>query len=243
MKIFGVDFYEGTKEDLYADVKQRICDKVKTRIAFCDLNMLGEISSNIEFRKKLANFEIVTADGSSVAIINKLFSKSKGLRRIPGPDFFKMFIERNESVSQFLFGSTQITLDLCVNKISKYTNIKTAGFLSPPFEKTFSEATINQLKDTLNTSKPDMLWVSLGCPKQENFIDKYYKSLDASVIAAVGAALDFYATTVKRAPKLFRLLGLEFLYRFIKQPRTVKRIFKGLIRVMVNLKYINKEHY
>jgi N-acetylglucosaminyldiphosphoundecaprenol N-acetyl-beta-D-mannosaminyltransferase len=78
----------------------------------------------------------------------------------------------------------------------------------------------------VNAVRPDVLWVGMTAPKQEKWLAKHRVDLDVGVAGAVGAAFDFFAGTVKRSPRMFRELGLEWLPRLIQQPlRLWRRIF------------------
>ncbi len=118
--------------------------------------------------------------------------------------------------------------------------LKVAGTYSPVFENNFSSSTIKTILDRVNPHNPEFLWVSFGCPKQEIFIEQNFSIINSTIFAAVGAAFDFYSGVVRRAPLFFRTLGVEFVYRFFSQPRTVKRIFRALFRVIFNIRNIYK---
>jgi len=79
-------------------------------------------------------------------------------------------------------------------------------------------------------TKPDLLFVAFGSPKQEVFIHKNLKNFHCKVVIGVGGSFDFIAGHAKRAPKIFRATGLEWLYRFAKQPKRVGRIFNAFPR-------------
>ncbi len=101
MKMFGINFFEGTADKLCLELTQRVENKIKTKIAFCDLNMLGEISLCSDFNKLLSNFDFVLADGSSVVLLQRIFKPSSPIFRIPGPDFFKSMIEKDPLFTHF----------------------------------------------------------------------------------------------------------------------------------------------
>ena len=78
--------------------------------------------------------------------------------------------------------------------------------------------------DNINSARPDVLFVAMGAPKQELWIKKYAHMLDANVIMGVGGSTDVYAGEVKRAPQIYQNLGIEWLYRLIKEPWRYKRM-------------------
>ena len=97
-----------------------------------------------------------------------------------------------------------------------------AGALSPSmgFEKKPEE--VAYIRETLQKAKPDILLACFGCPKQEKWVSEHYRDCASGVTLCAGATVDFLAGNVKRAPKVFSEHGLEWLYRFVKEP---KRLF------------------
>lgn len=236
MQMFGLDFFDKSKTQLLKFLEQKLLSQQKTSAAFCDLNMLGEYLAKPEFSKRLKKFNLVMADGSAITLLKKTFFNKEKLDRIPGPDFFKYFIELDTSYKHFFLGTNQVTLEKVIDKARTINpDIQICGYHSPPFEKKFSEKTNKQILTIIDDSKPDILWVSLGCPKQENWIFDNFTDINAKLIIAVGAAIDFYSGNVKRAPLFFRKLGLEFLYRLLFQPRIIIRVFKGSYRIIKNI--------
>jgi N-acetylglucosaminyldiphosphoundecaprenol N-acetyl-beta-D-mannosaminyltransferase len=97
-----------------------------------------------------------------------------------------------------------------------------AGAFSPPF-RPLSPEEDNYIVEMINRSKPDVLWVGLGCPKQEYWVIEHRERLNVPVILAVGQAFDIHAGTLKRAPRWMREHGLEWLFRLMSEPRRLWR--------------------
>ena len=83
----------------------------------------------------------------------------------------------------------------------------------------------DQLLADIKSKKPKALFVAMGCPRQENFIVKYMDELPCKIFMGVGGSFDVIAGKVKRAPKWMVTIGLEWLYRTIKEPFRIKRLF------------------
>ena len=83
-----------------------------------------------------------------------------------------------------------------------------------------------EIIEDINRARPDLLLVCLGAPKQEKWMAARSGDVDAGLMMGLGGVLDVYAGNVKRAPKLFQKLGLEWLYRAVTQPSRFKRILK-----------------
>ena len=93
--------------------------------------------------------------------------------------------------------------------------------------------------DMINESKPDILFVAFGSPKQEYFIDAYKDIIDAKVFIGVGGSLDVYSGTIERAPKFYQEHGLEWLYRLSKEPQRITRM--GALPVFLTRVLLKKD--
>lgn len=237
MKMFGIDFFDSDKAALSTRLGEGIKRGEKLSLAFCELNMLGEYLVSSAFAGKLNRFDLVMADGSVILLLKRLFASKRGrMERIPGPDFFRYLLEHDTQYSHYFLGSSEATLQQLQDKLhSVNPDLKVKGSFSPPFEKKFSPETKRLILDRVNSAEADFLWVSFGCPKQESWIYENFEELNASVVAGVGAAFDFHSGRVRRAPAIFRKLGLEFAFRIFTQPRIVWRVVKGVSRIIPNL--------
>ncbi len=117
-------------------------------------------------------------------------------------------------------------LDALVDKVKlNYSNAEIVGSESPPFRE-LSDAEIKSSLDRIREAKPDFIWVGLGAPKQEIWMARHWQELKPAILFGVGAAFDFHAGTVQRAPRWAQKLGLEWLHRLSQEPgRLWKRYF------------------
>jgi N-acetylglucosaminyldiphosphoundecaprenol N-acetyl-beta-D-mannosaminyltransferase len=93
------------------------------------------------------------------------------------------------------------------------------GTFSPPFKEDFSHEENLTMIETINRAKPDVLWVGMTAPKQEKWIYENREKLDVKLLGPVGAVFDFYTGKVKRSAPIFQKTGLEWLPRFLREPR------------------------
>lgn len=132
----------------------------------------------------------------------------------------------------FFYGSTDATLDkMKENLLKKYPNIEIVGMFSPPFRK-LTEVEDEDIINKINKTNPDFVWVGLGAPKQENWMYEH-KHKVKGLMVGVGAAFDYFAGNIKRAPMWMQNNNLEWLYRLLQDP---KRLFKRYF--VTNTKYI-----
>ena len=109
--------------------------------------------------------------------------------------------------------------------------LKIAGSYSPPFRKLTGEEDCMVMK-MINDAQPDFIWVGLGAPKQEYWMAEHHGKIDGFMVG-VGAAFDYIAGNINRAPMWMQRCNLEWLYRLIQDP---KRLFKRYVET--NTKFI-----
>jgi N-acetylglucosaminyldiphosphoundecaprenol N-acetyl-beta-D-mannosaminyltransferase len=144
--------------------------------------------------------------------------------RISGPDLMLHACEvaSNSGVSVFFYGGSPESLQLLqANIIERFPNLKIAGAMSPPFRQ-LSEVEDEAVVEEINRSGAGIAWVGLGCPKQEAWMHAHRGRVHA-VMVGVGAAFDFHAGRIKRAPSWMQRAGLEWLHRLLSEPRRLWR--------------------
>lgn len=183
----------------------------------------------LEYDEKLNNVykeaSFVFADGKPIVSISRKY-KMPLKEKVSGSDLFPLLCERAASKNYtmyFLGAGEGVAQKAAENLIDKYEGLKVVGTFSPKFDFENDEEYISKMIHDINLLKPDILIVGLGCPKQEYFIYDYYKEIDSKLFLGLGASIDFEAGNVKRAPKWMQKIGLEWFYRFLKEPR---RMFK-----------------
>lgn len=176
---------------------------------------------------------MVLPDGGPLSAYSREHEHQEA-RRVTGPDLMHYFLEYSDSkrYRHFFYGSTQETLDKMKESFSqKYPNLQICGMYSPPFRPLTEEEDTEVIK-MINDASPDMLWVGLGAPKQEIWMNAHKGKINA-LMFGVGAAFDYEAGNIYRAPKWMQEHNLEWLYRLVQSPgRLFKRYF------VTNLKYL-----
>jgi N-acetylglucosaminyldiphosphoundecaprenol N-acetyl-beta-D-mannosaminyltransferase len=172
-----------------------------------------------EHRGALAAADLVTPDGAPVAwALRKL--GCHGQRRVSGPDLMLRVLDdaAKKGIPVGLFGSSQKCIDLLKVRLpEKAPGLNIVYAVSPPFHALSEEedkAVHCQIKD----SGARILFVALGCPKQELWMAEHRDKVDC-VMVGVGAAFDMHAGLIRRAPRWMRDIGLEWLFRLVFQPR------------------------
>ncbi len=194
-------------------------------VCFANVHMVIEAHLNKAFGENVNSANLVCADGMPLVKTIKLFYGIK-TDRVAGMDVFPELLKLAEANAQkiFLFGTTDELLKKIIDKAKiQFPKLTIAGSYSPPFDKDINDETY---VDMIKKSDANLVFVALGCPKQELWMAKHSHKINA-VLLGIGGAFPIYADTVKRAPKGMRNVGLEWLYRLCQEPRRLfKRYFK-----------------
>lgn len=146
------------------------------------------------------------------------------MKRTTGPDYMKeiLKISNEEGYTHFFYGSTEETLKKLQRTLNRsYPNVQVAGMFSPPFRK-LSAQEDEEIVHMINESNADFVWIGLGAPKQERWMAEHKGQIKGFMIG-VGAAFDYEAGNIDRAPMWMQKANLEWLYRLLQEP---KRLFK-----------------
>lgn len=195
------------------------------------------------FNSALTNSNWLVPDGIGVVAGYNFINKSK-ISRITGSDIFFLVnnILENNCASVFFLGSTKEVLDDIEMKFrADYPSIKFSGSYSPPFKDNFTAEDDEQMIERINSANADVLWVGMTSPKQDIWIYQNRNFLNVKFAAGIGAVFDFYTGRIQRPNQMMQRMGLEWLFRFFKEPsRLWKRIF---ISTPIFLLDIFKEKY
>lgn len=185
--------------------------------------MISAAHSNPEFSKIIKNAELVVADGIGVEIGLKILGHN--IKRIAGIDLGKALIEKytNNGKSVAMIGAKPGVVDSAISNLLKEYPTLNVVYSHDGY---FSEDT--EILDSVVSANPDLVLVALGSPKQEFFINDLKNKLPNSTLIGLGGSFDVWAGVVERAPKIYQKLGLEWLYRTIKEPQRFKRVFPTL---------------
>ncbi len=215
----------------FQDALDRICTLAKkgnTFVVTPNVDHIIKVEKDSLFRKIYEKADLVLTDGTPLLWIAE--SMGKSIReKITGADMFPAVCERaaKEGLSVFLLGAAEGVAEKAVENLKeKYEGIRVAGTYSPKMHFEKDEKEVERILSIINKNKPDILVLALGSPKQEKFIYQYRDKMEFGVALCFGAAVDFAAGTVKRAPLWIRKIGMEWFYRFLCEPgRLFRRYF------------------
>jgi len=179
---------------------------------------------NIPMQEAVNQSSLSIPDGFPLLLLERL-SGYPLKKRAYGPDLMHGFLKITEGkgYAHFFYGATEGTLTKLIKNIKTlYPKTKIAGFYAPPFKPLIWEEDSGVIQ-RINDLAPDVLWVGIGCPKQELWMSKHREKLNIPVIAGVGAAFDFLAGSKRQAPRWVRDCGFEWLFRLITEPKRLWR--------------------
>lgn len=188
-------------------------------VCICNTHSVVTARRDSLFSRVVAEADMATPDGAPVAWLMRLVAKTSQ-ERINGPDLMWRYCAeaslRNESI--YLYGGQQSTLDaLQARLVAQFPGLRIAGAYSPPYRPLTADEDA-AVVGMINASGARTVWVSLGCPKQEIWMAEHRGRINA-VMIGVGAAFDYHAGTIKRAPPWMQRSGLEWLHRLCSEPR------------------------
>lgn len=195
-------------------------------VCICNAHSVVTARQDKEFAAAVNTADMATPDGAPVAWLMRRLGAS-GQERINGPDLMLKYCEaaakRGESI--YLYGGAETTLSILRDQLPKrFPGLVIAGSHSPPFRALTEEEDAAIVRD-INDSGAGTIWVSLGCPKQEKWMAAHRGRING-VMIGVGAAFDYHAGVISRAPLWMQNNGLEWLHRLASEPRRLwKRYF------------------
>jgi N-acetylglucosaminyldiphosphoundecaprenol N-acetyl-beta-D-mannosaminyltransferase len=185
-----------------------------------------------KFASAMREFDLICPDGMPLVwtLNAKLAANEKLTARVYGPTLMLETLKATDGKSaefkHFLLGGKQSTLDkLTANFKERFQDVCIAGSHSPPFGE-WPENEFDVIAEKIQNSAANLIWVGLGCPKQEQWIAENKYRLPPGVYFGIGAAFAFHAGEVSQAPALIQKIGMEWAYRLAMEPRRLlKRYF------------------
>ena len=144
-----------------------------------------------------------------------------GVERVYGPDLMLAVCDagRAGGLRHYLYGGVPGVADELRQKLeNRFPGLNVVGSFTPPFRE-LNEFEVETLRRDVARTRPDVIWVGLSSPKQEKFMARYGRELDAAVLIGVGAAFDFHSGRVRQAPRWIQRSGFEWLFRLGTEPR------------------------
>ncbi|WP_026884418.1 WecB/TagA/CpsF family glycosyltransferase [Clostridium akagii] len=231
------------KYDIYNESKNEFIKYIKgfNKIHIISGNpevLYNGMNDNSLFKGCTEKNSVIIPDGIGVVIASKI-AKAPVKEKIAGIEVMEAIVKycRDEKKGIYFLGAKQEMLDKCMENLKKkYSGLIIVGSHDGYFDIKNCEEILNDIKE----SSPHVLFVAMGSPKQERFINQYMNSLPASIYMGLGGSFDVISGKLKRAPRWMINMGLEWLYRVSKEPFRIKRL--GVIpKFLLKVTFSKKE--
>ncbi|MBZ5568024.1 MAG: WecB/TagA/CpsF family glycosyltransferase [Acidobacteriia bacterium] len=216
------------------------CERRCHYIAVTNIHGITEAQRDEEFKLVLNTSELCVPDGTPLVWIGRQrgFALS---RRVYGPELMIEVCRRDgtRDLTHFFYGGAPGVADeLAIALARCFPGLRVVGTYSPPF-RPLTPAEDQQVVDTINRTAPDVVWVGLGCPKQERWMYEHRTRLAVPILIGVGQAFDIHSGKLRQAPSWMRDHGLEWLFRLCLEPRRLWRRY--LVNIVRFLYYLSLE--
>lgn len=188
-----------------------------------------ESESDARLRTILNRSLMTLPDGMPTVWVGR--AKGMPVRRVTAPDFLERVMRdrRSRALRHYFYGASEATLERIVARAAALAGEGAiAGSHAPPIRPAGAPEDAQVLAQ-IAQARPDVIWVGLGLPKQEYWIDRYAERFAPALLVGVGAALDWFAGAKPRAPHWLQALGLEWLHRVACEPRRLWPRYRSIV--------------
>lgn len=223
VELLGLNIDTYSFNEAIAKAKELIDGKNVAQIVTINPEMFEFAEKNSDFANIIKTSEMVIPDGVGVKIALKI--NGTNIERIPGIDFARRLLEETaiNNIPVAIIGAKE---DIITKAIDNLQN-EITGLNITYYHNGYFNDDGEIYKELINKS-PKLILVAMGSPRQERFIYNAKKILKPCLMIGIGGSLDVWSGEIKRAPKIFQNIGIEWLYRVITQPQRLKRIFPTL---------------
>lgn len=224
-RVLGVRIAAMQIPDVIKQMETRIAHRDGSHfIAVTNVHVVMEARNDPSFRKVLESADLCVPDGMPLIWVGRLRGHLLE-RRVYGPDLLLDFCHEtyDKGYRHFFYGGAPGVAETLAERLKeRFPSLNVVGVCSPPFRPLTAEEDAQQI-EMIHLAAPDVLWVGLGCPKQERWMYEHREQLRVPVLVGVGQAFDIHSGRSKQAPYWLREHGLEWLYRLLAEPRRLWR--------------------
>ena len=234
--VSGVRIHAIRVADVVATVDAWIADRRADYIVLTGAHGVVEMQSDPELRAINNRAGLTTPDGMSVVWIGRMKGHS-AIEKVYAPDIMTAVFAHGvpRGHKHFLYGGDAgVAEALSAALRLRYPGIQVVGTFCPPF-RPLDAREVAEIAALINEAEPDIVWVGIGCPKQERWMDRFRPLLRAPVLVGVGAGFDFLSGRKPLAPRWIQRSGFEWLYRMVSEPR---RLWPRYSRVVPRFIYV-----
>jgi len=222
-KILGVALNSTSYPSATEQILLWACENASRTVFAANVHMLMEAHDSPQYKQIVNSADLATPDGMPLVWMMRLKGQ-RDQQRVYGPTLMLHVLESAacENVPVGFYGSSPEVLQALTARMhARFSNLQIAYSFSPPFRE-MSREEDEQMIENINTSSARILFVGLGCPKQEKWMAEHRGRINV-VMLGVGAAFDFHAGVKSQAPSWMQKFGLEWFYRLLTEPRRLWR--------------------
>ncbi len=228
----GLNFHPLTEDEVVATILGAVAAGHGGWVLTPNLGIMQQIDRSVTTRQLVRGADLILADGAPVVWASRLQGTPLP-QTVPGSSLIYSLAAgaAKRGVSVFLLGGNPGVPEVAAERLrERYPDLTVVGAFSPPFGFEDEPGELRRIREALDLTRPDIVFVGLGFPKQERLIALLRPHLPATWFLGVGIALSFAAGDLDRAPVVFQRLGLEWLYRLAQEPRRLYRryLIEGL---------------
>lgn len=219
--LFGLSVHALSMNEVLTIVEGAIERRERLLIGVVNAAKMVNMRRDVELDRAVRSAHLILADGVSVVLAARLLRKSLP-ERVPGIDLMTRLFERgnDRGFRVYCLGAADDVLDAVARTVqAEYPGVKLVG----KHHGYFSEGDEPAIAAEIKAARPDILFVAMSSPKKELFLSRWVSEMDVPVCHGVGGAFDVMAGKVKRAPRAWQKLGMEWLYRIVQEPRRMWR--------------------
>jgi len=214
--LFGVDIDNITMQQVMSSISHSLKHNTRKKMAFVNADCANQYYKNKQYKNTLQNFDYVYADGIGIKIAAHM-QHERIVENVNGTDMFPLLCKQLQASGHsvyFLGAEPQVINTLVEKTRHTYPSLNIAGHCDGYTHNQSPKTLINKI----NKSGADIVLVGMGAPRQEQWIEQYFDSLNSSIAIGVGGLFDFYSGNIQRAPTWMRELSLEWVWRLLMQP-------------------------
>lgn len=250
MRIFsldGINITSSTRGEIKEYLRRTLSGNSLNQLWITfNLDFFRIASENNEFKNICEKAHLVLPDGNGILHLIKAVTGKKA-KRITGNDIldFTLHLSNNIKIKAAFVGSREKVLNKLVSKIQKeYPSLEIVSAVSPPFNFENDEEYNSRLVSDLANASPDILFLAIGCPRQELWLNKHKEQIGAKINIGVGGAFDFFTGHKKRSPRFLQEISMEWFWRLIHEPKRLShrylvKDFPFFIKKMIHYKFNN----
>lgn len=225
MKFMNTEIDNLTMQETLRIINRLIQENGNSYVVTPNVDHIVQLETDKELQDVYSNAALILTDGKPLLWIAKLYG-TPIKEKISGSDLFPLLcsMATKKGYKMFFLGAAEgVAVKAAENLSNQFKGLQIVGTYSPPLGFEWNQEETERIKAMIKESKPDILIVGLGCPKQEKFMYHHCKELGVPISFGLGASFDFEAGNIKRAPRWMSDYGLEWLFRMIQDPKRLAR--------------------